>query len=43
MLIYYGSTHNFIRSKLAKALNRIIYPTLEFKVIITNGGTINFS
>ena len=43
MLIDYGSTHNFILYKLAKALNYFIYPTLEFQVMILDGETINFS
>ena len=41
MLIDYGSTHNFVNCKLAKLLNCFIYPTLEFQVMIVNGGTIN--
>ena len=43
VLIDCGSTHNFIHCKLAKALNCFIYPTLEFQVMIANGGTINCS
>jgi hypothetical protein len=43
VLIDYGSTHNFINSKLVKLLNCFIYPTLEFQVIIVDGGTINCS
>jgi hypothetical protein len=42
VLIDYGSTHNFIHYKLAKALNCFIYPVPEFQVMIANGGTINF-
>ena len=38
-----GSTHNFIHYKLSKALNCFIYPTLEFQVMIEDGGTINCS
>jgi hypothetical protein len=34
VLIDYGSTHNFIRYKVAKALNCFIYPTPEFQVMI---------
>jgi hypothetical protein len=41
VLIYYGSTHNFIHYKLAKALNCFVYPAPEFQVMIANGGTIN--
>ena len=43
VLIDSGSTHNFIHYKLAKALNCFIYPTLEFQVVIVDGGTINCS
>jgi hypothetical protein len=41
VLIDSGSTHNFIHYKLAKALNFFVYPTLEFQVMIVDGGTIN--
>jgi hypothetical protein len=41
VLIDYGSTHNFIHYKLAKALNSFVYPTPEFQVMIADGGTIN--
>ena len=41
MLIDSSSTHNFVHYKLAKSLNCFIYPTLEFQVMIKNGGTIN--
>ena len=34
MLIDYGSTHNFIHCKVAKDLNRFVYLTLEFQVLI---------
>jgi hypothetical protein len=34
---------NFINYKLAKLLNLFIYPTLEFQVMIVDGGTINCS
>ena len=43
MLIEFGSTHNFIHCKLAKAINCFIYPALEFQVMIADGGTINLS
>jgi hypothetical protein len=43
ILIDSGSTHNFIHYKLAKSLNCFIHPTPEFQVMITDGGTINFS
>jgi hypothetical protein len=43
VLIDFGSTHNFIHYKLAKALNCFIYPTPDFQVMIANGGTINCS
>ena len=43
VLIDSGSTHNFIRYKLAKALNFFIYPTSFFQVMMENGGTINYS
>ena len=41
MLIDFGSTHNFIHYKLAKALNCLICPMLEFQVMIAYGGTTN--
>jgi hypothetical protein len=43
VLLDYGSTHNFIHCKLAKALNCFIYLAPEFQVMIANGGTINCS
>jgi hypothetical protein len=43
VLIDYGSTHNFINYKLSKDHNFFVYPTLEFQVMIANGGTINCS
>jgi hypothetical protein len=42
-LIDYGSTHNFIHYKLAKAPNCFVYPVLEFQVMIADEGTINCS
>ena len=36
------STHNVIHCKLAKVLNCFVYPTLEFQVMIADGGTINY-
>jgi hypothetical protein len=42
VLIDYGSTHNFIHYKLAKALNLFVYLAPEFQVMIVYGGTINF-
>jgi hypothetical protein len=41
VLIDFGSTHNFIHYKLAKALNCFVAP--EFQVMIADEGTINFS
>ena len=41
VLIDPGSTHNFIHCKVAKELNCFLYPTLEFQVMVANGGTIN--
>jgi hypothetical protein len=41
VLIDYGSTHNFIHYKIAKALNFFVYPMPEFQVMIVDGGTIN--
>jgi hypothetical protein len=41
VLIDYGSTHNFIHFKLAKALNCFLYPATDFQVMIEDGGTIN--
>jgi gas vesicle protein len=43
VLINSGSTHNFIHYKLAKALNCFVYPVPKFRVMIADGGTINFS
>ena len=43
VLIDFGSTHNFIHCKLAKALNFFIYPAPKFQVMIAYGGTINCS
>jgi carbamoylphosphate synthase small subunit len=37
VLIDSGSTHNFIRYKLAKALNCFVYTAPEFQVMITDG------
>jgi hypothetical protein len=37
------STHNFINYKLEKDLNCFVFPTLEFQVMIADGGTINCS
>ena len=42
VMIDFGRTHNFIRYKLSKSLNCFIYLTLEFQVMIADGGTINF-
>ena len=42
MLIYFGSSHNFIQCKLAKVLNYFIYLALEFQVMISDRGTINY-
>jgi hypothetical protein len=41
VLIYSGSTHNFINYKLAEDLNGFIYDATEFRVMIENGATIN--
>ena len=43
MLIDYGSTHNFIHSKIVKDLNCFIYPAPEFQVMVANGSTIKCS
>ena len=43
VLIDFGSTHNFIKCKVAKDLNCFVYPTPEFQVMISDGGTINCS
>jgi len=43
MLIDSGSTHNFIHCKIAKELNCFLYLALECQVMVTSGGTINFS
>ena len=41
VLIDYGSTHNFIHYKLAKALNCFVYLAPEFQVMIVDEATIN--
>ena len=43
MLIYSGSTHNFIHCKVAKELNCFLYPAIECQVMVANGVTINCS
>ena len=43
VLIDSGSTHNFIHCEIAKELNWFLYPTPECQVMVSNGGTINFS
>ena len=43
MLIDSDSTHIFIHCKVAKDLNCFVYTTLEFQVMIADGGTINCS
>ena len=43
MLIKLGSTHNFIKKKLATLLNCFIYLALEFQVLIADGGTVSCS
>jgi len=43
VLIDSGSPQNFIHCKIAKDLNYLLYPTLEFQVTVANGGTINLS
>lgn len=43
VLIYSGSTHNFIHCKIAKELNCFLYPALECQVMVASGGTINCS
>ena len=43
LLIDLGSTHNFIHCKVTKELNCFLYPAPKCQVMVTNGGTINFS
>ena len=43
VLIYSGSTHNFIHCKVAKELNCFLYLASECQVMVANGGTINCS
>ena len=43
ILIYLGSTHNFIHCKVDKELNCFLYPAPQFQVMVANRGTINFS
>ena len=38
-----SSTHNFIHFKTTKELNCFLYPTPKFQVMVSNGGTINYS
>jgi len=42
VLIDLGSTHNFIHCKIAKELNLFLYPEPKCRVMVANGGTINF-
>ena len=41
VLIDLGSAHDFIHCEIAKELNCFLYPALEYKVMVANGGTIN--
>ena len=43
VLIDLGSAHNFIHCKVAKELNCFLYPSPECQLMVSNGGTINFS
>jgi hypothetical protein len=43
VLIDFRGTHNFTNYKLAKLLNCFVYPSLEFQVMIENGGTKTYS
>jgi hypothetical protein len=43
LLIDSSSTHNFINKRLATHINCFIYPTLEFQVLIVDGGTVSCS
>ena len=43
VLIYSGSTHNFIHYKVAKELNCFLYLAPECQVMVANGGNINCS
>ena len=43
LLIDSISAHNFIHCKIAHDLNLFIYTTLEFQVMVVDGGTINCS
>ena len=43
VLIDLGSTHNFIHCKIAKEMNCFLYPAPECHMLVTSGGTINFS
>ena len=43
MLIFYGSTRNFIHYKLSKVLICFVYLAPEFQVMIADRGTINCS
>jgi len=42
VLIYLGSTLNFIHCKIAKELNCFLYPAPKCQVMVESGGTINF-
>lgn len=42
MSIDSSSTYNFIHYKIEKELNCFLYLAPEFRVMISNGGTINF-
>eukprot|EP00253_Pinus_taeda_P027082 PITA_27082 len=43
VLIDSGSTHNFIHCKIAKEFHFLLYLALECKVMVENGGLVNFS
>ena len=43
VLIDSGIAHNFIHCKIAKELNCFPYPAPECQVMVSSGGTINFS
>ena len=43
VLIDSGGNHNFIHSKISKELNYFLYPAPECQVMVSNGGTINYS
>ena len=41
VLIYLGSTHNFIDKRLIEHLNYFVYSMTNFQVLVANGGSMD--